>query len=407
MAHVAQLQHLLPEALVVEWVRLPVAAHSSRTEPHLLLSLDGPAAARAAADAGAAAPGSGEMRAARDLVQCRLAGHLLGSYRTHLGAQAMRQRQAGDEAAAAALEAAAAAAQRPPVAHFVAPYPEEAADVPQQQLPPRPEAPAAASRGGSPAILGATAAPAAAAQQLAVPLTPATLGAQPQPSTGGLGSTATGARAVGGAAPPHLSAAPSPTQPRLRSPSVCLCDAGRHGRPPMHPSTIDRQRQRRLSFSQPAAASAGLAAPSAAAPASCRGPGKPGTPLDKLSSQLDRQHQRRPEEEAAEAAAAAAQVHPSQAALAASLGPAGLQFGCAAAVLSGQDACLLASMPQELRRLSTEGIISMDTLRVGRRRRAAPGAGALLALPCSCLWRHTPLALLAQPRRALASCSGL
>ena len=180
LTHVAQLKHLLPEALQLEWVRLPVAAHSSRTEPHLLLTLDAAAAGASAAAAGAA-PSGGELQGARHLLHCRLAGHLLDDYRGHLGARAAELRTAGDEPAAEALEAARQAAEQPPVAQFVLPYPDGAADVPQQQLPQRPEAPTPASRSGaSPSILGS--AGGGSARAAAVPLTPATSGLKPLPS---------------------------------------------------------------------------------------------------------------------------------------------------------------------------------------------------------------------------------
>jgi hypothetical protein len=345
MSHLAQLRHLMPEALALEWVRLSVAAHSSRTEPHLLVSLNTAAAAAAAAQSGAvpAAAADGEMQAARRLLHCRLAAHLLDSYREHLGARAARLRQAGDAAAAEPLEAAAAAAEEPPVAQFVPPYPEDATDVPQEQLPPRPEAQVAAR---SPAILP-SAGPAAAAQRLDVPATPATAGLAPPPST------------------------------------------GRTGRPPMHPSTVARQahKQRRLSFSQAGLAAAGELSRAATVPAStlaasaARGQvtgraTKPGTPLDKLHSQLAspaaQQHATPArgllDERPQQTSGAAAELHPKQAALAAALAPEDLQFGaCLPDALDAQaqaDAALLAGMPEQLRRLSTDGIISMDTLRV-------------------------------------------
>lgn len=175
MSHVAQLKHLLPEAIELEWVKLPVAAHASRTEAHLLITLNGVAAGEAAAAEGAA-PRGGELQAARHLLHCRLAGHLLDSYRGHLGSRAAEAREAGDVAAAADLETACAAAERPPVEQWVEPYPEGAADVPQQVLPPRPEAATPSSRAASPSVLGGAAAAAAAAgaAQVGLPRTPGT-----------------------------------------------------------------------------------------------------------------------------------------------------------------------------------------------------------------------------------------
>ncbi|PRW58263.1 CDT1 chloroplastic [Chlorella sorokiniana] len=339
LTHVAQLKQLLPEALDVEWVKLPVAAHTSRTEAHLLITLNSEAAGEAAAIEGAA-PRGGELQAARQLLHCRLAGHLLESYRGHLGSLAAEAWQAGDEAAAADLEAACTAAERPPVKQWVEPYPEGTADVPQQALPPRPDAPTPSSRAASPAVLGGAAAAAAAgAAQLGVPGTPAT-GLKPQATT-----------------------------------------AGRTGRPPVYPNTVERHRlqQRRLSFSNAdplataAAAAAAAARPTASEQRRAAGSS---TPLDKLSRHLDssaRQEreqqqeqglQQNQQQQGKQQQQQAQQVHPAQAALAASLADAGeFEFGGAERLMSQEDADLLASMPEHLRRMSTDGIISLDTLR--------------------------------------------
>ncbi|KAI7838998.1 hypothetical protein COHA_007238 [Chlorella ohadii] len=329
MSHVAQLKHLLPEAIELEWVKLPVAAHASRTEAHLLITLNGVAAGEAAAAEGAA-PRGGELQAARHLLHCRLAGHLLDSYRGHLGSRAAEAREAGDVAAAADLETACAAAERPPVEQWVEPYPEGAADVPQQVLPPRPEAATPSSRAASPSVLGGAAAAAAGAAQVGLPRTPGT-GVKTQAAT-----------------------------------------ASRTGRPPVHPNTVDRRRgqQRRLSFGGAdsfAVATASAAAAARPTPSEQRRTSGASTPLDKLSSELDsaaRREQRQQQRE--QQAQQEQQVHPSQSALAASLADAGeLDFGGAERLLSEQDADaeLLASMPEQLRRMSTDGIISMDTLR--------------------------------------------
>ena len=132
----------------------------------------------------------------------------------------------------------------------------------------------------------------------------------------------------------------------------------------MHPSTVDRHRQRRLSFGA-AAAAAGRAS-------------KPGPPLDKLAAQLDSTAQQVQQEQqqagGSVAATLARQLHPAQAALAASLSPADLaSFGGsvpseaeAEAERAAEEARLLASMPEELRRYSSQGIITMETLRVRR-----------------------------------------
>lgn len=336
-SHVAQLQHLLPEAVALEWVCLPVVAHSSRTEPHLLITLDLASAAGAAAECGAApsaAAGYGELQAARHLLHCRLAAHLLDSYCAMLEGRAAALRQAGDEAEAEQLEAAAeAAAAKPPVSQFVPPYPEGSADVQQSRLPPRPAA-------ASPASRSLLSGPTAAAQLQAVQLTPVTTGRGPPPST------------------------------------------GRHGRPPVYPNTVDRHvKQRRLSFSQTAAggaavpsatkaagAAASQASPSPSALAAAAGRGLTGgrtsaacTPLEKLDSELTGRQQQQPEHQLLDEPRGI-EVHPKQAALAASLCEEDLQFN--GSLLSEQDACLLASMPEQLRRMSTDGIISLDTLRM-------------------------------------------
>ncbi|KAL4430779.1 hypothetical protein ABPG75_006035 [Micractinium tetrahymenae] len=336
LTHVAQLQRLLPEAVQLEWVRLPVAAHSSRTEAHLLIALDTAAAAEAAVSEGAAAPGGagGELQAARHLLHCRLAGHLLGSYREHLEGRAAQLRAVGDEAAAGDVAAAAAAAE-PPVENFLLPYPEGVADVPQQALPPRPDAPTPTSRGGSPAVLAGTAAAAAA-------VTPFTSAAKPAGT------------------------------------------AGRTGRPPLHPGTVDRARQRKLSFGT--SFDAAVATAAGRTPRTAAVAGKGSSPLDKLDAVVERQAA---EEQAqhmagkqaeqpssdAEQAVVLAQLNTRQRGLAAVLSPADLQFGSSlpspeeeaaerAAERAAEEARLLASMPRELRRYSTDGIVSFDTLKM-------------------------------------------
>lgn len=122
--------------------------------------------------------------------------------------------------------------------------------------------------------------------------------------------------------------------------------------------------QRRLSFGGSDAAAAAAAAAGADPAAAAGGWGRSagsGIPLDKLSRQLDAASQ----QEQQQAEQAEQQAHPAQAALAASLAGAGeLEFGGAERLLSQDDADLLASMPEQLRRMSTDGIISLDTLRV-------------------------------------------
>jgi hypothetical protein len=182
-------------------VRLTTAAHSSRTEAQLLVTLDMGGAAAAAIECGAAQSGSGEIQAARALLQCRLASHLLTAYRDHLNDRAVKLRSSGEEEAAAQLEAEAAATAEPPVERFLPPYPEGVAEVPPAQLPPRPEAPNSASRGRSPTILrdrqarpespAVLRADLAAAQQPGMQMTAATGGQQlPAPSTGGIAAAA-------------------------------------------------------------------------------------------------------------------------------------------------------------------------------------------------------------------------
>lgn len=157
-------------------------------------------------------------------------------------------------------------------------------------------------------------------------------------------------------------------------PLHCCLLAGRTGRPPVHPNTVDRRRgqQRRLSFGGAdsfAVATASAAAAARPTPSEQRRTSGASTPLDKLSSELDSAARReRRQQQREQQAQQEQQVHPSQSALAASLADAGeLDFGGAERLLSEQDADaeLLASMPEQLRRMSTDGIISMDTLRVG------------------------------------------
>lgn len=145
----------------------------------------------------------------------------------------------------------------------------------------------------------------------------------------------------------------------------------------MHPNTVERHRlqQRRLSFSgaDPLAAAAAAAAAAAQPSASeQRRDAGSSTPLDKLARHLDsasRQEREQAQQQAQQGEQtqqAEPKVHPAQAALAASLDAAGdFEFGGAERLMSQEDADLLASMPEHLRRMSTDGIISLDTLRVG------------------------------------------
>ena len=141
----------------------------------------------------------------------------------------------------------------------------------------------------------------------------------------------------------------------------------------MYPNTVERHRlqQRRLSFSGAdelaAAAAAAAAAVHPTASEQRRAAGS-STPLDKLARHLDSasRQEREQQREQQQAQQAQPKVHPAQAALAANLAASGdLEFGGAERLMSQEDADLLASMPEHLRRMSTDGIISLDTLRVG------------------------------------------
>lgn len=201
-AHLSQLHFLLPDVLCLEWVRLPVAPHSSRTEPQLAISL-GPLPESWERPAGdlpqhaiGAAGGSGSVAAVgggdrvreqmRQLLRYRLASHLLGAYSEHLSRRAEALRQEGGAEAAAELESAAAALpldhrgaqQMPPrpVESFAAGFLEAPPEVPQQPLPRRPDAAGPAA---------AAASPAAVSSHLPLPSTPISARPSLPPSAGG------------------------------------------------------------------------------------------------------------------------------------------------------------------------------------------------------------------------------
>jgi hypothetical protein len=211
--HLAQLAHLLPHAFAVEWVHLPIAPHSSRTEPQLLVTLNNEAAAATdAADVGSmgagaaltaanspatpygggsatAAPNAspsprqlrstaqqtvgtatagrapqasvgsaGELRPARDALRCALARLLLQGY----AARTQKQSSGADELQrllAAEMGAWGGAAE-----DFLD---ELAPEVPPADLPTRPPAGKPAGTVGSPATLSAA--------QLPEPSTPSTV----------------------------------------------------------------------------------------------------------------------------------------------------------------------------------------------------------------------------------------
>ena len=379
LTHLAQLHHLLPEAIGLEWVRLPVDRHSSRTEPHLMITLaagaaggvaGGGAAGRGTASPSPAAQRESQLTLLRQRLHRRLAGHLLGSYRSFLEAGVAEARARGDAAAAAELEAAPT---EPPLQRFVPPYPEDAADVPEQPLPARPDpAPARAS----PSALSSALLP--------PPSTPRT-------------------SAAGAAGP---------------TPRTAL------GRPPVHPRTVERARlqQRRLSFSGAAPPPAGAAAP-APPPGRVTKPGAGVAPLpgDKQQQQQQAQGQGQGQQPPAKKGlGSAAWQQPAAIAEEAESGLGEEQWGGCILSQAEADAALLASMPEELRRRSTDGIISMEALRVRRARAhtaaARPGRPATAsAASCTSLsrrlrpcphpprcWMRTtrPIARSAAPRRA-------
>lgn len=174
--------------------------------------------------------------------------------------------------------------------------------------------------------------------------------------------------------------------------------AGRTGRPPLHPGTVDRSRQRKLSFGA-ASFDAAMAVAAGRTPRAAARPAKAASPLDRLEVVVERQAgTEKSQQEAAtqppqqlesdpqptaakppppqdapwDVEAVSAQLHSRQRSLAAVLSPADLQFGFslpsqeeAAAERAAEEARLLASMPRELRRYSTDGIVSFDTLKVG------------------------------------------
>lgn len=182
--------------------------------------------------------------------------------------------------------------------------------------------------------------------------------------------------------------------------------AGRTGRPPLHPDTAPRTRQRKLSFGASFDAVVAVAAGKTPRPAVPLGQGF--SPLEKLEAVVERQasgsraqqaaatqrqtaeqqqlaadgqtqqtqQQQQQQQPAWDVEVVSAQLNKRQRSLAAVLSPADLEFGFSlpspeeAAAERAEEARLLASMPRELRRYSTDGIISFDTLRVRGREQA-------------------------------------
>lgn len=165
MDHLAQLQHLIPDILACEWVHLPTAAHSTRTEPQLVLTLGGRArddkngasssllqeqpdqdetdshsaltAIHSPRNPSGMASSPPALETAREELQGALARHLLESYVQHLERQAL---SAEDPTRTAEVRAAMAEVV-PPFQAFQEPFPEGAPDVPLAELPPRPDPP--------------------------------------------------------------------------------------------------------------------------------------------------------------------------------------------------------------------------------------------------------------------------
>ena len=333
--HLAQLQHLIPDRLNSEWVQLPCSAHSTRTEPQLVLSLGGrPREAEAGTPAKEALPGTPvrtrsasnpasplpPIETVREELHGALARHLVSSYAEFLAGKSAAAPASGRDSGDSDSIREDKADIVPPIEHFEAPYPEGVPDVPLAELPPRPDPPS----------------------RFATPQRPS------------------------GAATPDtaLRSALGPTAPRLSTAR----------KPPVHPgsaATGPRARQRRLSFS--------LAA------------GEGESALDRLHAALQR------DETSVESGAGQSEAPSSPLANRATDGPArGLDafpsgplesavddedgFAPGNAILSPEEfdralqgsqesssaasaSALLGSMPAALRRRSADGIVSLDALR--------------------------------------------
>lgn len=180
--HLAQLQHLLPGILTSDWVPLPVAPHSTRTEPQLMIALRPRPPGMEAAPSphgGACSPRRGPAAALehdREALQGALSRHLLDSYAEHLHQRAMLAEEAGRAEEGEALRARAGRVV-PPCHDFLPPYPEAVPEVPLADLPPRPD-----SLPATPSARGRAAAPCETPESA---LQQRLLGSRAMPSTSG------------------------------------------------------------------------------------------------------------------------------------------------------------------------------------------------------------------------------
>ncbi|KAL6769662.1 CDT1 [Auxenochlorella protothecoides x Auxenochlorella symbiontica] len=351
--HLAQLQHLLPGILTSDWVPLPVAPHSTRTEPQLMIALRPRPPGMEAAPSphgGACSPRRGPAAALehdREALQGALSRHLLDSYAEHLHQRAMLAEEAGRAEEGEALRARAGRVVAP-CHDFLPPYPEAVPEVPLADLPPRPD-----SLPATPSARGRAAAPCETPESA---LQQRLLGSRAMPSTS--------------------------------------------GRPPVYPASARQPqavRQRRLSFSLAADAGASAldrlhaevqGAASAAGGEGSRGATRPARPdAGALEPLLPGDSDFEP------LAGGILAADDFDAALAAAEGR-GDGTPAAPPRPSAADAALLSSIPAALRRRSSEGVVSLSTLRRLSRnedaRRRLSGAEAVAAREASAVLAALP-----------------
>ncbi|GAB4817838.1 hypothetical protein N2152v2_004884 [Parachlorella kessleri] len=320
VGHLAQLQFLLPDVIALDWVRLPVAPHSSRTEPHLAIALgalpdcwdhpvlgstggapahaapkgqrqqqreeevarpvqrgngltaDGPApdqqqpasltsrpGSAAAVRASRGAGSDGEVTLLRQLLHYRLARHLLAAYRRHLQREAVRLRKEDSLVEAEELERLAAAV---------------------------PSGTAVASGSSSTDGCGASSSELQQGRQQQQHLQPVTHFAAGFLESAGVEVPQQPLPRRPDPAGP--AASPAAVASHLQQPAT-PATAQTSGRPPLPPPSAARMGHRRLSFTAAAAPALAPAVPSTlprpALPFKSTKAG--GTPLDKLEKQLN------------------------------------------------------------------------------------------------------------------------
>lgn len=392
VSHLAQLQFLLPDVMTLEYIRLPVAPHSSRTEPHLAIALGPmppqwelptahpptpeqhePSPESASIAAGGAEAGVGEgdalparkvpapppsaalsspmpdgdVKLLRQLLRYRLARFLLAAYRRHLEEVAGKLHEEGDAAGAAHVRDQMRCVPTHTFRRTVSG---------SRCSPPGRDTPPADQR--QPTVQGSTAeaeGAGAASPTRCKPVLQFAAGfleTAPSVPQQMLPPRPERAAAVAAAA-----ASPAALTSHLRPPATPSSTVTAGGRPPLPPPTGARG-QRRLSFGGPAAVAPPIPPPSGATPRLPFKSTRPGaTPLDKLEKQLPESGARRG-------------LFPTPGSTSSpQLGPEDADEQFTGRILSEEEfratldqerARVFDSLPQAAKRLSMEGVMSFE-----------------------------------------------